>query len=409
MAESMTTDTKRKSRPMHFDITRVVAFSIVLIGLSEILVSMHFYMPTIINLLLVLCCFCLFIIAWIREKKTPFIVTIPLYLYLVWIGFRSIVGFQYSGHWEYFWNLIKYIPATFLICSIQFLSKKKYFVQIIDLWKKSLVPCLLLIAILCSSLGTFGFFLCIVQIYLIWIKVFNRRTQVIILLLAALCILGSALFGDPVRASIVKYGFALLLGLSCYFRRFITSWMLKTAFVICFIAPVFLFYTAATGGYSIFAAQEEENVDDDKFADTRTTLFVESITSAIDNNYILVGRTPARGYDSAFEQYRNNKPERMAEVSMINIFTWYGIVGVILYTLLFFQVTRYGLFRSNNYYIKILAVYLAFRYTMAWVEDCNRFDSVNISLWVMMSCCYLPSLRKLTNKKFRTAIAFMNF
>lgn len=391
--------------------TREKALAIVLVisSMLEMMSSLRVTIPLYLYLFLIIMLGSMVITLWFTERKPTLAASITLYVYFGWICFRSFAGFSYFSNINYLTNLIRFVPATILICSIQFLARKKYLTAIIHYWKITLLPCLLIIALLCKSAGVFGFFLCILQIYLIWIRVFNRKTQIIVLFLTFFVLIGSSFIGDPVRASIAKYGFALLLGISCYIRRFITPLLLKIALVICFVAPVYLFYSAATGGYSVFEAQESDNSNNEQFADTRTQLFIESITSAFDHNYILAGRTPARGYDSAFEMNRSGRPERYAEVSMINIFTWYGIIGVILYTILFWQISRLGVFKSRNYYIKILAVYVAFRYTMAWIEDCNRFDSVNISLWIMMSCCYLPSLRRLTNKKFRKAISFMNF
>ena len=70
---------------------------------------------------------------------------------------------------------------------------------------------------------------------------------------------------------------------------------------------------------------------------------LEVIESAIKNDYVLFGRTPANGYDSIYfgEHLKydlgTNKMQRFSsEVSIINIFTWNGLIGTLLYFLVFF-------------------------------------------------------------------------
>src|SRR5690606_8010144 len=110
---------------------------------------------------------------------------------------------------------------------------------------------------------------------------------------------------------------------------------------------------ALTGRFNIFNMEEyisgeykTQTLIDGKLeetsltADTRTLLYQETLTSAIKNNYVWHGRTPARGYESpsfgafALEQLKTGKLERFgSEVSILNIFTWTGIIGCILYFL----------------------------------------------------------------------------
>ena len=69
-------------------------------------------------------------------------------------------------------------------------------------------------------------------------------------------------------------------------------------------------------------------VESDLAADTRTFIYIEVLDSAIRNEYIVWGRTPARGNDSAAfgsfsaEELKTNKYERHSnELLHLNLLT----------------------------------------------------------------------------------------
>ena len=85
----------------------------------------------------------------------------------------------------------------------------------------------------------------------------------------------------------------------------------KIVFALLFVSPIVFFILGATGTFNIFKIEDELGLKD-KFlmksnnpskeisalADTRTFLYVEEISSAIKNKYVVQGRSIARGYDS---------------------------------------------------------------------------------------------------------------
>ena len=85
------------------------------------------------------------------------------------------------------------------------------------------------------------------------------------------------------------------------------------------------------------------------------------------------------------------------EVSVLNVFTWTGLIGVLLYFLVFFRASYLAVNKSNNIYMKIVGLYVAFRWAYAWVEDFNRFDLSNLFLWIMIGMCFSNSFRAMNN------------
>jgi hypothetical protein len=122
-----------------------------------------------------------------------------------------------------------------------------------------------------------------------------------------------------------------------------------------------------------------------------------------------MGRTPARGNDSehfglfAFEELKTGRYERYVnEVSILNIFTWTGLIGVVLYFMIFFKSVYLAIYKSNNFFMKVVGLYVMFRWMYAWVEDFNRFDIMNIVLWMLIAMCYSEQFRNMSDSEFKS-------
>ena len=183
------------------------------------------------------------------------------------------------------------------------------------------------------------------------------------------------------------------------------------------IVPFILFTLAAVGTFNVFKINEylttktileaksangsegTERLD----ADTRTFLYEETVKSAINNDYVFIGHSLARGYESntfGFQDFYGRGERYASEVSILNIFTYMGIVGVFLYFSIFLSATYKALYKSQNIYIKMLGIYLSFRWVYAWVEDFNRFDLNYLFLWITIAMCLSPQFRYMNNKEF---------
>jgi hypothetical protein len=151
-----------------------------------------------------------------------------------------------------------------------------------------------------------------------------------------------------------------------------------------------------------------QKVEDDLSADTRTFIYAEVISSAIKHNYILWGRTPSRGNDSETfgaanaEDLKTGKYERYSnEVCFTNIFTWLGLVGLVIYSLIYLRSSYLAVYKSNSIYMKLLGVFISFRFLYGWVEDANSFQIMSISLWMMIAMGLSSDFRKMNNYDFK--------
>ena len=91
----------------------------------------------------------------------------------------------------------------------------------------------------------------------------------------------------------------------------------------------------------------------------------------------------------------------MNEAHMLNIFTWTGILGIILYTIMYLQSSCLGLFCSKNRYVPLIACAVAFHWAMTWLEECPSFNPMDYALFLLLGICFSPKFRSMTDAEFR--------
>lgn len=69
--------------------------------------------------------------------------------------------------------------------------------------------------------------------------------------------------------------------------------------------------------------------------------------------------------------------------------------------MIFFQSAKLALFESSNTISKILGLYISFRWVFSWVEDFNRFDIMNVMLWVVIALGYSVQFRSMNDSQLR--------
>ena len=175
--------------------------------------------------------------------------------------------------------------------------------------------------------------------------------------------------------------------------------------------PIVLFILGATDVFNIFQigeyfGSEEMYGDEDITSDTRTFLFREAILSSIQDNDVLFGRLIGFGYQSVhFAQVYDVNTEtfdRNAEIFVINIFTWMGMLGLILFFLLFVQASYKAINGSDSQYMRYTGLLLSIYWNFCWLEiPCTFTHYTLITLYMLMAMCYSPYWRSLTDEDFK--------
>jgi hypothetical protein len=224
------------------------------------------------------------------------------------------------------------------------------------------------------------------------------------------------------RAPFAKFALSIGCMFALDFFQFINNKILKTGLLVGFALPVIMFYLAVSGifdvlnfkeyldPYEITSSSSGEEVN--LAADTRSFIYAEVLGSAVENDYVIQGRSFARGNDSyyALDLYDgiNLKERFMNEVSLLNIFTWEGLIGVILYSLIYIFATVNAINKSRNKYLKVMAVSLSFIWAFSWVEIINTFDMCYVTFLIMLGMCMSPVLLDMKDYEFeRWAFQFL--
>jgi hypothetical protein len=363
--------------------------------------------------LFILFLFCLSAKKLSDKKERALLITVQFYL--LWNVFSITRGmFIAENYWD--WKGLIINSMALLLPIVSYIGCNPAMVQaMLKSYLKYALPLLLVLAFLISDVA-FGYYLAPISFLALLLPAINLRWKLIILALIVFII---TIYTDS-RSNVLKFSIPVFFSLIYYLRSFLSTKVLELARNLLFIAPILLFCLAATDVFNIFKINEYiegdyivtvqdletgGQVESDLKADTRTFLYVEVLESAQKFNSWLIGRSPARGNESASfgSEDMSERGERLAnEAAILNIFTWTGIVGVILHFIVFYKATYLAINRSNNIYLKILGLYIAFRWLYAWVEDFTNFSITFFLLWLMIGMCFSRSFRAMSNKEFES-------
>lgn len=358
-------------------------------------------------------CIILYIFLKLKPQKYNIL---PIKIFLIYLLVSALYGaiFMTENYWD--WKLL---VSNLMIFSLPLAS----FVYFNPLLLSRLLNCwlryawiILVILIPFLNSDAYGRFLVPFTFFSLLFVTIKGKYKFFILIAFLITII----LGSESRSDVLKFTVCLLLGISLYFP---TIW--KKRKIILFssfsllILPILLFILGASNIFNIFKIEEELGVEGkyiiknengneySALTDTRTFLYVEEIQSAIKNDYVLFGRSIARGYDSmAFGDWADEamgikRGERQScETSILNIFNYFGLLGVVLYFFIFIKASYLAILRSNNLFLPVIGVYVAFRWLFAWIEDFSRFDLNYLFLWIFIGVCYSPIFRSMTNKDF---------
>ncbi|ANH80631.1 hypothetical protein A8C56_06220 [Niabella ginsenosidivorans] len=340
-------------------------------------------------------------------------------VYLLWMVAGVIRGaFVAENYWEW-----KQLAEGSLTLSLPVLvyafSIPAILGSTLKAWLKYALP-LFLVFLLFAGRGSYHFYLGPALFLACFMPLLPKKWKIIFTMLLLLL-----LFADwTARSQVIKALLAFsmsggLLLLRRIHKKSRPAWIKSAYWFLCAL-PVVLLILGITGTFNLFEDMASnkgkyvekkvvggEVVEDDISSDTRTFIYTEVIQSAVKHRYIVWGRTPARGNDSESFGYlmaeglKTGKYERFRnEVCFPNVFTWLGLVGLLLYMFIYLKSAYLAIYRSNNLFIKIVGVFIAFHFMYGWVEDINVFDIMNASIWMAISMGFSAQFRGMNNRQF---------
>lgn len=401
---------------------KLIAFLVVLISVSSVLawckipignVATWWFIDTLILVF--------FYVLWDRKQFNIKIINIFLILVLCSAIYGLIMRAEI--YWDY--KLLYNNLMVFMLPLAAYAYMKPSLLTTTLRAYLAFSPWLLLLLVPFIVSDAFGRFLVPYSFMALFFKELNvkNRTLVIIAFIITL------IFGSESRSDVLKFSLCIFFAICFYYKKigYLLFKSIKYARLIFLVIPFVFFILGATDTFNIFNIDEElgfegkysmssgNGNDVSALIDTRTFLFVEEISSAIDNNCVIFGNSIARGYKSDFfgssidELFKVNRGERQScEVSILNIFNYFGLLGCIIYFLIFALASYWAIYKSKNRYVPVIGLYIAFRWTFAWVEDFSKFDLNYLFLWIMMGICFSPLYRNMTDEDFKSWVKTIN-
>lgn len=340
----------------------------------------------------------------------------PIYVWLIFIEMGVIHGFfMAENYWD--WKFLVSNFLAFHVCLVALVSSSPlYCNRIFTFWYRYGWILLLLLIPIMGSDG-YGKYLSPYTLVALFFPLLNWKMKILVLIGLVLTL---TLALDS-RSDVLKYSLCFLIGALFGIKHVLyhSKYVVRFLHMTFLLLPFVLSATAVTGIFNIFSMQEELGIEEHQIessdgemtnalGDTRTFLYVEEIESAIKNNYVLFGRSLARGYDNVLfgtnytDEMKGSHPAERAscEVNILNIFNYMGIVGCIAYFLVLIVASSLAVYKSRNFYMPILGFYVSFRWAFGFIEDFTRFDLNMLFLWAMIGMCLSPYFRNMSNRHF---------
>lgn len=352
---------------------------------------------------------------YIRKEKAFFVFNIYAY-YTIALTVLALTNQATKGVRADFANLMTWNMAMLTCFCVYTLSYPEWFQKSVRLLFKYLpiVAVIYLPFVRDNLYGDLLGFICTPAILLLLFFKDLPKKQKVIWFLFTILIVVTSFVGDA-RSNVIKFALAFLIGVTFVYDKFYMR--IRQLVWLLVAAPFFLFFMGISGTFNIFEMDQyikTKSVREGTISDTRTFLYVEVLSSAVDNDYIVWGRGIGRGYESHFQERRSSDKsnvtdlgasERQSEVGIHNIFTWGGVVYVFIHLIMWCSVLYYGVYKSKNRYVRAVGFYLAFYYFYTWVENFQSFSIIFISSWFMVALCLSPYFRLMNDREFKNFLA----
>ena len=331
-------------------------------------------------------------------------------LFILWLFFGFIRGaFIAEGYWT--WKFVisnLYITAFY---SVIFLSTNIYVVQkYFSLYFALFIP---MVLISFSFDGTpLSLNYVPYSVLSIFFAVIPKKQRLFLIAILILYILFNFQRND-----FVKMFATFLIGITIHFFPFFFKLNVKFIYRMLMFIIFFLIGLGISGTFNIFKLEdyikgnyEVETTQngvkelDDLKADTRTFIY-ESVTKTMNKNEAwLFGRGTALGDE--FSSFDNNfkvsfKGRYGNEVGILDILLWYGLVGVMLYFLIYLRASYIAVFESKNIYAKGVGIYVLFLFSWSFVWEKPLFETFFMIDLLILGLCFSNKFKSMTDNEVK--------
>lgn len=363
------------------------------------------------DIALAICC----VVYFIRNKNIlleKYRIIACLYIFLLIYVVAALIKIQFvqSGMFPFY---IMRMLTNFCCFGLIFIfMNEKVVRKIMKLWWKY-VPVLFIISFWKLEPSAYIGVLAFVLVFVIIINCLSKKQKAFTIL--AFVFIASR--GIIQRIDYIIVLISIILFLMLHYKKFLGQRTTALIFHCQMWIPLVFLVLGLSGTFNVlnfdsYVESDYKSGTGERFNDdTRTFLYEEAIASAIDNNYVIWGRTPGYGYDSFFEQYhmdlgektaldvKSQIAQRASEVFVVNMFTWCGLLGLVFFFVFYYSIGLSILRQTKNNYLRMFVLYIGFFWILCFIS--HQFfvpSSDYIMLYIIIAICMNPKLQNVSNK-----------
>lgn len=335
---------------------------------------------------------------------------------LVFIGWLLIgfvrATFYADGYWMWksvISQLLNTLFYVIILISTNILVVQKY----LQLYLKYFIP-IMLLSIISPDRFTWMNYLPVL-ILMLFFGLLLKRKQILLIGLVVFIFVVTIQRND-----LIKILFVSLLGiLISYYYNYIPRKIFSYVRISLLAIPFLLLALGVLGIFNVFKMDEyikgnytqtintSEGVEiDDLKVDTRTFIYVNVFETLNRYDAFIAGRSPAFGDEGVDNSWGRDSTTGLKgrygnEVGVLDILLWYGVIGVILYFLLYVRASYLAIYRSRSRYAKGVGIYVAFLWVWAFVWEKPLFETFFMVDLMLLGLCFSKSFRAMTDAEMR--------
>ena len=276
--------------------------------------------------------------------------------------------------------------------------------------------------LLCSILffitddsGPYGFTRMVSPIYLfiLFIPYVKSNYKIIIISISAI-----SFFSDiSIRSNLLSIIICFLISFTYFWKN--RKWMLNLIKILRFTllySAIIFFILGISGVVNIFNVMENNNSfeielgekSQDVFVDSRTAVYMDVFTQLKNDNRIIIGlgalgRAKTFLVDVAWADYDiiYKDGRQGTESGMLNYIQYGGLLGGFLYFLIFYGASYLAIYKSNNWLVKMIGLFVSFKGFYSFIEDSISFTSSSIFIFIAIGICFNQDFRKLNDLQIK--------
>jgi len=334
------------------------------------------------------------------------------YTFILWLITGFLRGAYYAeGYWM--WKFIINNLLTTLFYSIILIGSNPYWLQgVYRCFWKYYLPLIGISILLLHDPGYLNY-LPYSTLLLFFALIPGKRKWIL---------LGIVLFffiTQEQRNDMIKMLVASAIALSIsYSGKIIPSWFFKCIHAVLLVLPIVLLSLGVSGKFNVFKMDEYikgnyelkakgsdgQYYKDNLKADTRTAIYENVFYTMNKYNAWITGRSPAFGDEGPLWVDRGKDETTKLigrygnEVGILDILLWYGLIGVILFFLMYIRASYLAIYKSRSIYMKGIGIYTAFLWTWSFIWEKPLFETFFMMNIIFLGVCFSQPFRMMTNK-----------